>query len=394
MRILITDGDNRSALAAVRSLGRRGHEVVVACDRSPSLCTVSKYCADTVLHPSPARDPEGFLQSILDAATQLRIDVLLPMTDVTTQLLTENAHRLPPATQLPFAPAATIARASDKAELVRLARLVDVAIPETLEINSAYGVEQVAAEARYPIVIKPARSRVRTASGFLSTGVSYAADATQLIRQVREMDPAQFPVLLQERIEGPGVGLFACYDRGEPVALFAHKRIREKPPSGGVSVLRESAALDSQAVESANRLLKALDWRGVAMVEFKRDRRDNSLRLMEINARFWGSLQLAIDAGVDFPEILVQIAAGRQPAAAPHYKVGVRSRWFWGDVDALVMLLTRSRASLNLPPSHPGRWRVLWDFMHLWGRDMHYEVLRLDDVRPWLLETRRWLGLG
>ena len=127
------------------------------------------------------------------------------------------------------------------------------------------------------------------------------------------------------------------------------------------------------------------------MVEFKEDRRDRSLRLMEINARFWGSLQLAIDAGVNFPCILADIAAGKSPLSPPSYRSGVRSRWLAGDLDSLLMLLTRSRARLALPVSHPGRPSSIWEFLHFRGCDLHYEVERCDDLGPAVLEWRRRL---
>ena len=70
---------------------------------------------------------------------------------------------------------------------------------------------------------------------------------------------------------------------------------------------------------------------------------------------------------------------------------GVRSRWFLGDLDALLSVLLHSRTRLNLPPNHPGRLRTLWDFMHLWSRGQYYEVERWSDPRPGMLEARRWL---
>src|SRR5678815_1154177 len=100
---------------------------------------------------------------------------------------------------------------------------------------------------------------------------------------------------------------------------FAHRRIREKPPSGGVSVLSESVAADPETVRKSLALLSALDWNGTAMVEYKQDRVTGQRYLMEINGRFWGSLQLAIDAGVDFPALLVAAALGEHPAPVTQY---------------------------------------------------------------------------
>lgn len=394
MRVLITDSDNRSALAATRSLGKHGHFVITAGDSRNSLAAVSRYSSGFMAYPNPMQDPDGFVAAVASMARTHHIDVILPMSDITTILLTQNRAALPPGCELPFPDPETVALAANKAHVMQLGEKIGVPIPRTVYLDSAQQLADVSLPFPYPVVVKPARSRVRTATGFVSTGVAYARDAAELAERVRNLRPEEFPLLLQERIEGPGVGLFACYDGERAVARFAHRRIREKPPSGGVSVLRESAALDADAVQYADLLLGALNWRGVAMVEFKRDQRDGSLRLMEINGRFWGSLQLAIDAGVDFPALLVAMAAGETLPAASAYRLGTRSRWFWGDVDALLMILMRSRKSLNLPHSHPGRWRSVWNFLFDSAKEQREEVLRRDDPKPWVLETRRWLFGG
>jgi predicted ATP-grasp superfamily ATP-dependent carboligase len=195
--------------------------------------------------------------------------------------------------------------------------------------------------------------------------------------------------LLQERIVGPGQGVFACFDRGQPIALFSHRRLREKPPSGGVSVLSESVAVPPLAREYALRLLRELGWHGVAMVEFKVDARDGTPRLMEINGRFWGSLQLAVDAGVDFPRLLLETLGDGPPPVPAEYRLGVRSRWFWGDVDAtLIRLFGKER---RLEREAPSRLRALAQFLTFWQPGLHYENPRLSDLRPFLYETADWL---
>ncbi len=390
-RILITDADNRSTLAATRSLGRLGCTVFTAGQRRHSLAAVSKYSAGFLQYPDPVRDSRGFLAATFEFVRAQKIDVLMPMTEITTLLLGQERQSLPAHCVLPFADAAVIARASDKHAVLELARSLGVPAPASFTVEHPRDLPGAIAGAAYPAVIKPARSRVHTPAGWIATGVDYAADPATLLAKLGALPAEVFPVLIQERIQGSGVGVFACYDRGTPVALFAHQRLREKPPSGGVSVLRASAALDPVAAAHATRLLDALRWHGVAMVEFKRDDRDGSLKLMEINARFWGSLQLAIDAGVDFPAILLELAQGRR--VTPRigaYRVGVRSRWFWGDVDSLLAVLFKSHAQLNLPADHPGKLATLWQFLHFFGRDLNYEVESWDDPKPGLIEARRW----
>ncbi len=312
----------------------------------------------------------------------------MPMTEVTTLLLTQHRDSLPAGVKLPFPDFDAVAAAADKSRVLEIAQAHGVPIPRTVVLRDALDGQSRAAEFSYPVVLKAARSRVWNGSRWISTSVSYADSPADLIARLSQMPPEIFPILAQERIEGPGVGVFVCFDSDTVVASFAHRRIREKPPSGGQSVLCESIAVEPLALEQAATLLRALRWRGVAMVEFKRDLRDGSLRLMEINGRFWGSLQLAIDAGVDFPRLLADLARGVRPAVAP-YRLGVQMRWLWGDVDSLIAMMTRSRQALKLPPAHPGRLRYLLQFLVPWRPGMKYEIERISDLGPALLETQR-----
>ena len=136
------------------------------------------------------------------------------------------------------------------------------------------------------------------------------ADAASLRPIVDSLDDAAFPLLVQQRIVGPGVGIFLLLWDGAVRATFAHRRLREKPVSGGVSVYSESVSADPALVERSRQLLEQMQWSGVAMVEYKLETKTGTPYLMEVNGRFWGSLQLAIDAGVDFPALLVAAATG------------------------------------------------------------------------------------
>jgi len=388
MRTLVLDGDNRAALAVVRSLGRAGHWVAVGDASTAALAMSSRYCAETVQYPDPATRGDDFITALLAAVESLRIDVLLPMTDVTTIACAKHRHQLSPSCRLPFAPAEAIDAAADKIGVLERANRLGVPTPRTVVAHNRDFVP-TPGQLTYPVVLKPGRSRVLTASGWKNCSVSYAASPEVLTTQLAACGDEYFPMALQELIAGPGVGVFLCYANGAPVASFAHRRLREKPPSGGVSVLSESIRMPAAALGYAERLLGDLGWDGVAMIEFKQDNRDGTLRLMEINGRFWGSLQLAVDAGVDFPGILVDSAMGSVPPAPPPYRIGVRSRWLWGDVDSLLIQLFGEKTTSRT--IRGGRAAVVLEFLKLWGRDLHYENPRWGDLGPWFNETRKWL---
>jgi predicted ATP-grasp superfamily ATP-dependent carboligase len=158
-------------------------------------------------------------------------------------------------------------------------------------------------------------------------------------------------------------------------------------------VLRESIELPKPMVDYAVSLLERVKWNGVAMVEFKVDRHSGIPMLMEINGRFWGSLQLAFDAGLNFPYLLYQAVQGT-PVAVPDnsYRIGTKSRWLLGDLDHLLLRLTKSNSELHLDAHMPSRARCLAEFCKLFQRDLHYEVESLSDPGPAFAEYRAWFS--
>lgn len=389
MRFLVTDADNRAALAVTRSLGRAGHYVAVAHHRHPSLASSSRFCRHRLVVPDPLTNPDDFVGGIARAVADLALQAVIPVSEITTNTLAKAIEAGKLSTRICTPSHTQLELAADKQRTLELGRRLGVPVPQTIVVDNP---NQAFDEPKfpYPVVVKPARSRVWSGGKWHSNSVSYAHSSAHLRTIIGSLAQPQFPVLIQERIEGPGIGIFACYDNGRLLALFSHKRIREKPPSGGVSVLRESIPVNPVAGAHTRALLEALKWHGVAMVEFKQDYRDGELKLMEINGRLWGSLQLAIDAGVDFPALMAGLLSGAAVQPVSSYRTGVQTRWLWGDIDAMLALLLKSRRTLNLPPNHPGKWPTLAQFLLPWKPGLHYEVLSLTDPVPWLHETRRW----
>ena len=392
VKVLVTDGEQRPALAIVRSLARQGMSVIAGSDHDVSLASCSRGCSGRVTYPSPYSAPDAFSSWLQDFVARTRIDVVLPVTDVTTHLVSRNAPALKKLTSLAVPDFPAFDFVCDKGRLVEWAARCGVRTPRTELVDVAGGLHAAIDRVVYPAVVKPVRSRYLTPSGWRSTSVHYANSRDELVALYREHDDltAQ-PSLIQERISGPGVGMFVLFDRGRPIAEFAHQRLREKPPSGGVSVLRESVRVDPTLRRWAERLLAPLGWHGVAMLEFKRDAVTGDPYLIEVNGRFWGSLQLAVDAGLDFPALTARLALGQVPAATPRYREGVQSRWLLGDLDHLLLRLRHTARELQLPETAPGRAEALWRFMKFLGRDLHYEIEKLDDPGPALHELREYV---
>ena len=257
MRALVLDGEARSALAVTRSLGRAGVEVTVGAASKRSLAGSSRYAGDHLLLPDPVREPDAFATALIQQARQRAPELWLPLTDASMTVVNEIRHELQ-GIQLPIPAADTLALAWDKGRLLDSAAAAGVACPRTHQPASVEEVRRLAPELEYPIVLKPRMSRWRTAAGFQLGEVSYVERAAELPDAWLEQHRQVPEPLIQERIPGHGMGVFILAREGRVLARFAHRRLREKPPTGGVSVLRESIAVPERVLGPATRLVDSL----------------------------------------------------------------------------------------------------------------------------------------
>jgi predicted ATP-grasp superfamily ATP-dependent carboligase len=391
-RILVTDGNQRSALAVVRALGRAGHHVVVCSVGGRSLAGASRFARLEASVPDAGDEPDAYAHRIGELCREHRIDVLIPVTDAAIEAVLPSAAELAP-TRIPLPPYEVYHSISDKRGLMERARELGVPTPPELELPDAATPLDEAALPRFPVVVKPARSVVNTGDGEaqIRTSVAHAVDRNALDDVLRRAHPQAYPLLIQEYIPGVGEGAFFLMWEGEAVARFSHRRIREKPPAAGVSVYREAIPLAADLEDYSRRLLDDFGWTGVAMVEYRRSLVDGIPYLMEVNGRFWGSLQLAVDAGVDFPSLLVDCVLGLDPEPVTSYRDGVRSRWWLGDLDHLIIRMKESTPRYRLPPDAGSRPGALLRFLVPWMPGDRSEVLRLSDPGPGLRELWEWI---
>lgn len=306
MKVFVTDASYKQTLAAVRSLGRK--DIGVICGSSYRLAQTffSRYCGRKVIYPNPA-DEDRFIKFMLKYVQDNKIDVLLPVGYLASTALSKHKEEFGKYVKLPVADYEAMQVACNKDRTLEFADVLGIGIPKT------YGnIEEID---NYPVVVK----------GIRESGRLRYVNSPETLSGVDISD-----AVVQEYIPGEGYGLYALYNDGEPRAVFMHKRIREYPVTGGASTAAESV-YDSELREQGLKLLGALKWHGVAMVEFKKDSRDGRFKLMEINPKFWGSLDLSIASGVDFPYLTVMMAVRGDIEPVTDYRCGIRFRWPFPD---------------------------------------------------------------
>jgi predicted ATP-grasp superfamily ATP-dependent carboligase len=379
VRVLVTDAARGSAIAFIRSLGRRGVHVVAADHRPRSPGFRSRYASERLLYPDPAVAPEAAIDGLLDAAERRQVDLIVPVTDEVLLPLSAARERFAGICALALPEPDALTTVTDKRETLALGRRLGVPTPRTAVAHSVDEALRAAVELGWPVVVKPVASCVHRNGGVEVLHVAYADGKRRLAEEMTRLD-GRCAALLQEYVPGEGVGVELLADRGQPLAAFQHRRLHEVPITGGASALRESVELDAQLYGHARRLLAALRWTGLAMVEFRVG--PEGPVLMEINGRIWGSLPLAVKSGVDFPLRLVELHLGRRldPRSDGRPVAGVRSRNLGLELVWIASVLRRRRLYPFLPA--PRRRDALTAAVRLgWPRD-GFDVLCRDDPLP------------
>jgi hypothetical protein len=156
-----------------------------------------------------------------------------------------------------------------------------------------------------------------------------------------------------------------------------------------VSVVRESIALHERLRQYVTALLNAVKWHGIAMVEFKYDPTTHGYYLMEINGRFQASTALIMDAGLNFPYMVVSLHLHGKIDGPTAYRVGIRERWLRGDLEALYgYLVGGDTEAIKLNPlySLPPKSVVIHNFLRDFRPGTRYDEFKLHDWKPAALE--------
>lgn len=363
---LVLDAQSRAGTEVVQALGRAGIAVDIAADARDALITRSRHVRKGCVQPvgSPA-----LLQWLRENDAAARYELIVPATETSLVALEElDEHDdLRRRALLPSKEA--LATALSKERTLLLAQQLGIPVPQSRLLTQA----PAPAQPGMPVVLKPVQSTVLVGGEAVRLAAVIARNVGERDRQLAKLLPIT-PVQEQQYVPGIGVGVECLYFAGRPVWHFVHARIHELPLTGGGSTYRKSISPDPVLVAMAQRLLGTLNWHGVAMVEFKRSD-DGSIYLMEINPRLWGSLALAIDAGVNFPLGMWHLACGQPAGPQPRYRVPYYTRHLPSDVNWLKenwkadhgdrLLLTRPRLKTFFEFLRPLAFVESWDHFDL-----------------------------
>ena len=355
--LIVEDGNQRGALSAVRGLGRAGWTVGVG---SPQRGFASRSRWTRRWHevPSPIEGADLFEAAIIEAIADGGYDVIFGSGDSESMALATIGSRLDTRVGHPAAP--TLLHAYDKARLTESARRVGLSVPSTSTRADDPALT-------YPVVVKQRlHGGTDGTSGRLETAAAATVgEAETIAAGAREKG---LEVLFQDAIDGSLMAYVAVADRDHKViAEVTQRAIGTFPPGAGVSVRAVTVATDPDLARRVQDLIAEIGWWGVAELQFLVGD-DGSPRLIDLNGRFYGSLALAIAAGIDVPGLCASIALDNVPQDAPKARIGVRYQWLEGDLRRASLERTGGllRDIWGCLRSAPGAAHSLWSLHDPW----------------------------
>lgn len=362
MKALVLDADSTAGLETIQSLGRDGCIVDIVDLRPEHTRHRSRFIRRQI---DLAGTEDEAIRELVDLFKTEKYDLVVPTTEVS--LLKMLSPQIPDEMyeRAVLAPRASVQTALNKQAIWILARRLGVRVPASEIVSSSSQPPDA-----FPVVLKPVLSKTSTSGVVRDLTVTIARDLNQWMAALESID-ADIPVQQQQYIMGKGLGVEMLFEHGTRRWAFVHERVHELPLTGGGSSYRVSLGLSEDLVKDATLLLSALQWHGVAMVEFKVTPSGEAY-LMEINPRLWGSLALGIDCGVNFPVGLLCLATQRQLPPQPDYRTGYFSRnvsrdieWFKANLKAdrsNPLLLTKPILSSAVEWLRPLAGKESWDF--------------------------------
>jgi predicted ATP-grasp superfamily ATP-dependent carboligase len=343
-KVLVLDSENKTALSIIRSLGRKNLKIITGGFSKYVPGMLSKYSASKFIYPDPDYNYFIFLKKLKDFIKKEEIFAIFPATDSTSVILSRYKKELEDlGVKLAIENWETFLKTYDKKKTIKIAQKIKIPYPKTYFPNSIEDVIELSNKTSYPIVIKPRSKSFWDKNGALHrtkvTKNNYIQNCDDLIKSYKDFLVenkffANFQPLLQTYIKGKIMDTVVLAENGNILRYFQNIRLRTFPVEGGAFTLAQGIPKVSKMLLYTKKLMKEIKWTGPAMVEFIKSDDDNEFYLMEINGRYWGSIDLTVRSGVDIPWLhYLQMKGKSLNKKTPKIQKNLRLRWLLpGDI--------------------------------------------------------------
>ncbi len=380
-KVLVLGKSDSSFLTVIRSLGRQGLEVHIAWCPTTEVARRSRYVRK--IHELPPFSPtdDAWKRALIALCQRERFDLVIPTNDPTIIPLQEHRADLEPHARFYLLNEKAFRVGYDKHHSYEVCNEIGVRVPRYKILPVPADPADVLSDFTLPVVVK-ARSSFRQEDLGDRRRTRVARDVEGLTGFLRLLDGRADDVLIEEYFEGEGGGIDLLCGDGEVLHAFQHLRLHEGRGYSSAPY-RISVPVHQGMLEDARKYVRALDYTGVIMLEFRLNRATDQWLFHDFNARFWAALPLTVASGADYPYWLYQVLVEGKRDFPQGFRTGISCRNWRLDLLWLKENLNLP-ASERTPPSEIAH--EVWRFVTL--REWSDTLVR-DDPMPGLIDVSR-----
>jgi predicted ATP-grasp superfamily ATP-dependent carboligase len=344
-----TDAHERSVLATVRCLGDEGWSVtsVATTPLAPGLW--SRASNGRRLAPDPRYDVDGFIGALEGILRHRRYRALLPGTDAALVAVSRHRDRLERYVDLGLPPHEVVERVLDKEQLAAEAARAGLPGPEQAVCGTLDDALDAAHRYGYPVHVKPVHT-VLEGDGSLRRDKSLLVPDDEALRQAVERHGR---CIVQRRVAGHVISFAGVATAARLLAYVVSRYRRTWPAEAGNASFSETIACPPELAARVQALVRGLGWLGLFELELI-DGSGREPAAIDFNPRPYGSLSLAMAAGVPLPALWCEWLLGAEPRPVSA-RIGVRYRWEDAEVRHLLWQLCHRRPQAAMAVLRPPR---------------------------------------
>jgi len=323
LSILMLD-QGRQALPFLKSFSKAGYHTTVVCNTRLSESYFSRYPDRRVIWPGYMDDRDGYEERLFEYLEENQPDVTISVGDVTSDILSKNKERISRYTNITSPDYRIFIQAADKLNLMQYCMKNNLPCPRTYDLNdqTVGEIDQLLA---FPVIVKPNR-------GVGAIGVERYDSNDELVNGYKKLKEAHGNLIVQEYIPQDGGMQYQAEafvdEQGKVKVCMVILKPRFFPVKGGTSTA--NVTIRHPEIEKTTReLLEGLRWKGAADVDFILDPRDQKAKILEINPRVTAGIKIGFTAGIDYADLHVRLALGKDVPEKNNYKLGIYCRNFF-----------------------------------------------------------------
>ncbi len=306
MNILIVSTNDELAMVILQCLANLKMKIYIMSANRLSRVMLSRYCGGHFRYElnDLLDNSANIITKINNYCKQKKIDVVIPAGIDSTLFISKIKDNILEANVFPLADLETLNMLNNKWHLGELIKKNGLPCPKTVLINEVQQFKSL--DIGFPIIIKP----LDLEAGRGVTKLNSFKELDAYMSNINEFN--RLPLLAQEYIPGIDIDLSVLAKNGEIIAWTIQKW---HPDKSIIDFIK-----DDNVLSIGRRLISCCNYNGVAHIDMMSDNRDKSIKIIEFNPRFWGSLEASMLNGVNFPYLGILMMKNKSLSGYMDYK--------------------------------------------------------------------------